>query len=413
MWAAAFTTLSAPAAAFFMVGPGSRIDEVPVDRLLENLERNAQKLPPPQLWRAIGRVHLIAYIRQTDTLPVYRKNPETVAEGGIEDCAKVDAQADEELRKGWPKAGPGERCEVRDHSLMPSREIPANALGQSRTQSPHLEGARIAYSRAKSLEPSNLRTRLALAFVFDRVLRISEAREELRFLLNEGLRRFPYKTRREHELWGPEAHVVLGEAIYHFSLIAESISDKQLIARAMAALDANPPARMVTPILVPLNANLVFDNLIDRASKVAFDFTGQGPTQRFGWLTKDAAWLVWDPKNKGEIESGFQLFGSVTWLAFWDNGYHALGSLDDDGDGRIAGDELKGLALWQDKNADGKSDAGEVAPVADHRIVALAYGHTRVSHELWASPSGVTFADGETRPTYDWLLRAPDVLARD
>jgi len=406
------TVFAGPASALFVEVPGARIDEVPVDRLLANLERNAQSLPPAKLWRAIGRVHLIAYVRRAGILPVYRKNPDTVAEGRIDDCAKVDEDAgDEESRKDWPKPKPGERCEVRNYSLAPSHEIPANALEQGRVQSPHLEAARDAYNRARSLEPNNLRTRLALAFILDRALRLPEARDELRFILTEGSRRFPYKTRREHEMYGWETHTVLSEAVYHFALIAESDIDKRLIADANAKLDANPPARMVTPILVPLRRNHVFTDLIDTTSKVAFDFTGQGRAHRFGWLSKHAAWLVWDPDNKGKIESGFQFFGSVTWVAFWDNGYHALGSLDDDGDGRIAGRELEGIALWHDKNADGLSDDGEVAPAAAHGIAALSYSHTRTSGDLWVSDNGVTFTNGETRPTYDWQLRSLDVLA--
>jgi hypothetical protein len=401
-------------AAMFVDTPGARVDEVPVERLLTNLERNAQNLPPPQLWRAIGRIHLIAYVRQTRTLPVYRKYPDTVAEWGVDDCAKVDKDGvSEESLKQWPKAKPGEICAVRDYSLAPRFEIPKGALDAGRRESKHLDGARDAYERAKALEPNNLRTRLALAFVRDRLSRLSEAREELRFALEEGGRRFPSKSRREQETRDWEMHVVLSEALHHLTLIADNDADRQLVARTKALLDANPPMRMVTPILVPLTSNTTFRNLIDHQSNVAFDFSGQGLAEHMGWLTPKAAWLVWDPKQKGKIEGGFQLFGSVTWMMFWDNGYHALGSLDDDGDRRIAGKELEGLALWHDKNANGVSDKGEVRAVTDHDIVALSYAHRRASQNLWISKAGVTFRDGETRPTYDWLLRSRDVLARN
>ena len=39
--------------------------------------------------------------------------------------------------------------------------------------------------------------------------------------------------------------------------------------------------------------------------------------------------LAWDPSRQASVTSGFQLFGSVTWMMFWSNGYHALGVLDD------------------------------------------------------------------------------------
>ena len=46
-------------------------------------------------------------------------------------------------------------------------------------------------------------------------------------------------------------------------------------------------------------------------------------------------------------------------------------------------------------------------PVAAHKIVALDYAHMRASADAWVSETGVTFANGDTRPTYDWQLRRP------
>jgi hypothetical protein len=161
--------------------------------------------------------------------------------------------------------------------------------------------------------------------------------------------------------------------------------------------------------LVPLVANADISSLIDRQSKVAFDFSGQGERMQLGWLTDKAAWLVWDPRHTGRIDSGFQMFGSVTWIAFWENGYLPLGSLDDNGDGRLAGEELRGLALWHDMNANGVSDPGEVKPVADYKITALSYSYARFGDNMWVAAKGAAFADGSVLPTYDWLLHEPQI----
>lgn len=59
-------------------------------------------------------------------------------------------------------------------------------------------------------------------------------------------------------------------------------------------------------------------------------------------------------------------------MLFFENGYHALATLDDDGDGELAGRELRGLALWQDRNGDGVSDDGEVKPVGAYGVVSLS-----------------------------------------
>lgn len=70
-------------------GATPHIVEVPVDRILDNLERPAVRLSPVERLRAVGRVHLLAYLRGVVTLPVYRNRPEEVAEGPIGDCQQI------------------------------------------------------------------------------------------------------------------------------------------------------------------------------------------------------------------------------------------------------------------------------------------------------------------------------------
>ncbi len=409
-------TISMPALAIFAMVPADRVDEVPVERLLANLERNAQGLEPAARLRAIGRLHLLAYLRRAASLPVYRERGDTVAEGHIDDCAKLDAQVSGKgSRDNFPPAKPGERCEARTYTLGPKREVPAGAFDGPRGMDQHLVAAIGAYEQARRLEPGNLRGRVALAFGYDRAGRWRQARTELRYVMYQGLKRIPppagFDAGGRSSDW--DTHTVVSEAVEHFDAIAKLWTDRRLIARVRKRLTDSPPAMYVTPILVPLKREVPFDALVDRTSKVAFDFSGQGLRLQAGWLTADAAWLVWDPKDKRIVTSGFQLFGSVTWVASWDNGYNALGALDDDGDGAISGAELDGLSLWHDRDADGVCDAGEVKPVADHSIVSLTYAHERVGDDLWVSEAGVTFADGETRPTYDWLLRDGLIQAAD
>jgi hypothetical protein len=392
----------------FIAVPADRVDEVPVERLLANIEKNAQGLAPAEKARAIGRLHLLAYLRRAVSLPSYRERPGEVAEGKIDDCAKLDAQVGGMRPPGqpFPPAKPGERCEERSYSLGPRHELPAGAFDGPRGLDPHLAAAIRSYETARRLEPTNLRTRLALAFAYDRAGRLKSARSELRYVMYQGLRLIPPPTGEGMQSSDWETHVVVSEAVEHFDRIAKLWTDRRLIARMKKRLQESPPAMAVTPILVPLKQEANFDALVDRTSKVAFDFSGQGLPITAGWLTKDAAWLVWDPKEKGEIKGGFQLFGSVTWLASWNNGYAALGALDDNGDGFVSGKELEGLALWHDKDANGICDKGEVESVAAHGIVALTYAHEKVGEDLWVNEAGVKFDTGEVRPTYDWILRA-------
>ena len=140
---------------------------------------------------------------------------------------------------------------------------------------------------------------------------------------------------------------------------------------------------------------------------MAFDLDGSALPQRWTSIRPTAAWLVFDKHGRGSITSGLQLFGSVTFWLFWRQGYDALRSLDDNDDEQIADTELKGLALWHDRNVDGRSDPGEVRPVGDWGIVSLSceYQHdTGHPDEIAMSPRGVTFGDGTTRPTFDLIL---------
>jgi hypothetical protein len=269
----------------------------------------------------------------------------------------------------------------------------------------HLRASIEAYRKARSFEPSNLRTRVALAFAYDRARKPAHALNELRYVANQGLRRLPRPSKAGAEMSDWEMHTVLSEAQAHLELVARTLRDKRLAAQLKRRLELAPPAVYVTPILVPLKAHEGFEALVDFNSDVSFDFAGQGQQLRAGWIRTTAAWLVWDPKEKGRINSGFQMFGSVTWVSSWDNGYLALGALDDNGDGQLAGAELAGLSLWQDADSDGVSDKGEVRTLASHGVVSLKYGHERAETRYWISAGGVTFADGRTWPTYDWQLR--------
>ena len=159
--------------------------------------------------------------------------------------------------------------------------------------------------------------------------------------------------------------------------------------------------RMITPILIPL-ADSPFETLINPDAGVAFDLDGSGLARHWGWITPKAAWLVFDGKQTGQITSGLQMFGSVTFWIFWRDGYQALGSLDANGDGVLEGDELKGLALWQDTNGNGVSDPGEVKPLSAYGIDRLSCRGEYAGPGLRQSPQGVRFKDGSVRPSYDW-----------
>jgi hypothetical protein len=153
--------------------------------------------------------------------------------------------------------------------------------------------------------------------------------------------------------------------------------------------------------VVPLS-NEPFAQLINPASRVAFDFLGQGEKRPHGWLTAHAAWLVWDPNWRGDVRTGADLVGGHTWSMVWADGFAALAALDTNHDGVLTGDELGGLALWRDENCDGVSEPSEVMPVEAHGIVAISVHGQRSGPGLETAPNGIRFDNGESRPLYDW-----------
>jgi hypothetical protein len=165
--------------------------------------------------------------------------------------------------------------------------------------------------------------------------------------------------------------------------------------------------RAITPLIVPLEPGAGLVDLVNPGARVTFDLDGSGVRRAWGWITPKAAWLVYDAIGCGQIRSGLQMFGNVTFWVFWLDGYEALAALDDDGDGVLRGSELNGLALWQDRNSNGVSDPGEVLPLSAWGITAVSCAKQRDASGLLWNPAGVTLTNGTTRPTYDWIAPSP------
>ena len=145
------------------------------------------------------------------------------------------------------------------------------------------------------------------------------------------------------------------------------------------------------------------DELLAPDHIVKFDLDGDGAAERWPWLQPTTALLVWDPAGKGKITSGRQLFGSATWWMLFNDGYQALASLDDTGDGLITDGELDGIAAWFDKDSDGVSDEGEVVSLGQLGIRALSVNSDGSDKGMLTCSNGVMLEDGTTLPSYDWV----------
>ncbi len=184
---------------------------------------------------------------------------------------------------------------------------------------------------------------------------------------------------------------------------AEALRERvEEVEKNLLRLERKPKGG-VTPIVLTFEPHESLADLLAPAATVCFDLDGDGEAEPRSWLRPTTALLVWDPAGAGQITSGRQLFGSVTWWMFFEDGYRALDALDDDRDGWLRGDELSGLALWFDFDSDGISAAGEVIPVEAAGVTGLATSATGRDGASPMNAAGATLLGGRSVPTYDWI----------
>jgi tetratricopeptide (TPR) repeat protein len=369
--------LGVPASAIFL---RQESRQVPVDRLVANLERAAKDQPKdPQLQINLARLHAMAYALKTADLPAT-----TVPGSNIE----------------LPYYSPGA-------SQVANKVAPAASPEDAATAARHLKSAIEHYDAALALAPDNMTARLGRGWVLQQAGETSRAIDDYRRAIT-----IAWPQEEKIKMLMPSQRFITQEAIeYLLPLLdpkrdAAEIDDLRVSQKTLLSRP-----RAITPIAVPLDDDVDPRSLVDPRARVRFDADGSALDREWTWLTPRAGWLVYDAAGRGQITSALQLFGNVTFWLFWSNGYDALRALDDDGSGRIEGGELRHLAVWQDANANGHSEHGEVLRLESLGIIALSYDHRQGDGDRIAafSTHGITLRNGRTRPTYDVILRHADI----
>lgn len=131
-----------------------------------------------------------------------------------------------------------------------------------------------------------------------------------------------------------------------------------------------------------------------------FDFNGNGFPVYTEWVgTNDG--LLCRPNADGTV-NGTNLFGTANGYA---NGFDEMSSLDKNNDGMLSGAELEGLFVWQDKNANGIVDAGELTSVQTLGITSISVNHDNMV--------GSFVRNGQTFKSFDWWPSVKDVRRMD
>ena len=367
----------------------AQVKQVPVIRLLTNLEnkeKNASKVSDRAMLEfQIGRLHSMAYALKTDQADVDRKpyGPPTPAQ------SKPAAEPDVPFY--------GNRILVTDYNQF---EVKAATPDKTNAAHEELQKAITHLGQAVKLDPALVPAKLGLAWCLDQ----SGQPEKCLPLYREVFKSSWPKEKDKRGTMFRGTSVVVETGTYLQKILnplkdAAELADIKKKCRYLESF-----GYAVTPLVIPLAPHLMADQLMQQKA-VTFDLDGSGKRRYGAWPSNRAGWLVYDATGSKKITSGLQLFGQRTFWIFWDNGYEALQSLDDNQDGKLEGDELKGLVIWQDRNCNGISDAEEVQPLSAFGIQSLACTEYEEHNGMLSIERGVKFTSGETAQTYDWIVQ--------
>jgi trimeric autotransporter adhesin len=130
------------------------------------------------------------------------------------------------------------------------------------------------------------------------------------------------------------------------------------------------------PLVVDLSGTGISLTDVSAGQGVSFDINGDGKTETVSWTAPQSGLLALDRNNDGTINSGNELFGDQHGAV---DGFAELAKFDGNNDGQItAGDSVYSkLGVWQDRNQNGVSDAGEVSSLKDLGIESISLSQTK------------------------------------
>lgn len=443
---AGLAAVSAAAAAEF-----AEPADVPVDRLLRNTAAYVRENPDdPQGYYVLARINALAYVLRSGKLPSYGEGsgsklpgtelpcrPRWPGVGGgdgpaggslaqflkdsLRNFGKAVAMEPKNglfrlglayiLEKGAPDAfelPPG--VEVPKTTEEEAREIEAwvGRLGDEAAREKLISlGARGAAAVLPRLEDGNPEVRAAARKV---LARFWTDRSFAEYVEAFRLSSSADGKLRQRPLQGIEWLVSFeaGQGLLR-RLQSKALSEEENrlageVREHLKKLEGLPHGK-ITPVIFSLDGRGGLRDLLAAGAVAEFDLDGDGKAEAWPWVRPDTVFLAWDPAGTGKIASGRQLFGSVTWWMFWNDGYHALDALDDDRDGWVSGGELRGIVGWQDRNLNGRSDPGEAVPVTALGVEAIRTRATHLDGGCPASAGGLRLGGGRFADTFDWVAR--------
>jgi hypothetical protein len=186
-----------------------------------------------------------------------------------------------------------------------------------------------------------------------------------------------------------------------------------LAANLRDTLKENKLATDGDPLVLDLDGDGL--ELMARSSVAPlFDVDGDMFAERTGWVMRDDGLLAVDANGNGKIDDVSELFGSQ-----FASGFVELATYDSTGDGKVDAADAKfaDLRIWQDKDGDGLTDAGELLTLAEAKIASIATASTPLSNtknalNTMAAQGTFTRADGSAGGIYDVRFLTNDFKSR-
>jgi len=351
-----------------------QLEVTPIDRLVKNLSEQVKAKPKDVSLRLnLARVHAMAFAKKTDKATIR--------------IGKTNLGA-------WFGFTP---------IHVPFKVVETKDAAKQKAATAQLELALLRYQEVIKMNPKQLTAQLGYGWCLEQAGENDKAIAQYRKTIELG-----WAKEKDMQFAGLSWHSVVAEASGYLMPLLDSKKEAlELATLKQRVAKVRRIRRPITPLAIPLKNGLTVNDMVDRTARVRFDADGSGEPKSWSWISPDAAWLVYDQKQSGRITSALQLFGNVTFWLFWENGYQALATLDDNVDGKLSGPELRHLGLWRDSNCNGISDPGEVASLSSEGIVALSCKYTEKNQSencRAMSPNGVKFSDGRLRHTFDIIL---------
>lgn len=389
--AIAFAIFTTHSGAMFM-----QPEPVPVERLLKSAEAHLAATPDsPEAAYILARIHYLAFARSSSTVPAF-------------------AQADND---GKPAIAPNWMLDGKRADELGEAELTA-----------HATAALTGFRGLVKTEAANGLYQLGLASLLEQIAewkeraKPTELTDELKAVTRDQAHAaylaafragFGKDSQIKHKPISGLGSLVSYEAGKAFIRLATAESDPdpalintlREVTDGVGKLEAIPHSGAVTPIIFSLEKADGVDRLLAPDKLVDFDLRGYGPKQRIPWIQPETALLVWDPRKRGEITSGQQLFGGYTFRIFRNNGYDALAALDDDANGVLEGKELSGIRAWFDADGDAISNPTEMRDLSDLGIAGLRVKPTGHEGPHPTCANGLLMRDGTTLPTWDWMVQ--------